>query len=313
MSLAKPLQSLKADPVSFVSRKLGEIKGKSLLSMGRYLLVTGRTDTRLFQRIVEELLSSQRSDGGFQRRTRGESSSILETAHVVQFLLSTGVGRNSRVIRGAQRFLESGQKSDGGFSEHDKNYHQITWHEKWVYVKKVSSPYITSAVLRALLDAGVGTNSNKVRLGLKFLRETQKSDGGWELYRSSPESDPFITTAIIGKLGKYDIFRERVRFRDAVSYVLGYRKNSGSFGDCLDGTLSALDALAEAGYDSRDKVVTAAINWVLTQQNPDGSFYDCECEGQTGDIESVVRETIDAIITLSKFDATKTLRNHEPL
>lgn len=312
MALEKPLQAPKTDPLSFVSRKLGEIKGRSLLAVGRYLLVTGQTDARLFRRTIQELVRSQRPDGGFQRRTRGESSSILETAHAVQFVLSAGLARNSKVIRNALRFLKSGQKSDGGFSEYEKNYHQVTWLEKSVYVKKVSSPYITSAVLRAFLDAGIGANSPEARSGFKFLKETQKSDGGWELYRSNPESELFITAAIISKLGKYKIFREQVRFRDAISYVLRYQKHSGSFGDCLDGTLSALDALAEAGYDSRDKVVTTAINWVLQHQNPDGSLYDGDCEGQTGDIESVIRETIDAIITLSKLDVTNALKKQKP-
>lgn len=308
MSLAKTLQPRRIDPIQFVSRKLGEIKGRSLLSTGRYLLATGQSDSPLFRKIVKDLIKSQRADGGFQRRTRGESSSVLETAHVTQFLMSAGEARNSKVIRDALHFLTRSQKPDGGFSENDKNYHEDQSLERWVYVKEVSAPYMTSAVIRTLLEAAIPTKSAYIKSGMKFLRETQKSDGGWELYRSSPESDPFITAAILSKLGKFKIFREHVRFNDAVSYILRFRKHSGSFGDCIDATLSALDALAEAGYDSSDGVVTAAIGWIFRQQNPDGSLCDCDCEGQTGDAEYVVRSTINAILTLSKLKALRTPR-----
>jgi len=266
---------------NFIKRNERTIKKLPLLSwhggVYRYLLDTKNIGDKQIQEIIKEIETYQRADGGFQIETKGSSSSVIETAITVDFLLDLGMSYKSEIIVKAVEFLISNQCDDGGFAENSNIKHPNDWDEKYIYEKRVSTPHITAWVLRALLKAKFPKKNPSVRKALKYLATHQKKDGGWSHFKSERKSCPYLTGLILIALGEFREFRDTVDFNSLTSFYFDKQKNNGSIGDCLDASLLVAEAWANMGIDINEPHMRKLLEWIKQQQNSDGSFIDKDC------------------------------------
>lgn len=243
----------------------------------RYILDTKGIKSEPIRKAMKNLEACQGSDGGFQLEVRGTSSSVIETAIAVDFLLDIGKPCDSEVITEAVRFLLSQQREDGGFAESLDVKHPVNWDDKYIYEKRVSTPHITAWVLRTLLKAGFSRENSQVKKALQYLARRQKEDGGWSHFKSERKSCPYLTGLILIALGGFKEFKDAIDFSSLRRYYISRQKNNGSIGDCLDASLLVAEAWANMGVTSDDPHMKQLLEWITQQQNPDGSFIDKDC------------------------------------
>jgi squalene-hopene/tetraprenyl-beta-curcumene cyclase len=118
------------------------------------------------------LLRHQEADGSWFGRWG--ANHVYGTGAVLPALAAIGVPRSTPAIRRAVRFLEKHQNSDGGWGEDLRSYHDP---RTWVG-RGTSTASQTAWALLALL--AVGEDSVSVRRGVRFLLDTQRSDGTWD-------------------------------------------------------------------------------------------------------------------------------------
>jgi len=99
---------------------------------------------------------------------------IYGTWSVLRGLQAIGEDLNASYIRRAVRWLESCQNADGGWGETLLSYADPT-----LAGKGESIPSQTAWALLGLLAAGEAENPAVAR-GIRFLIETQRSDGSWD-------------------------------------------------------------------------------------------------------------------------------------
>ncbi|MGH7371903.1 MAG: prenyltransferase/squalene oxidase repeat-containing protein, partial [Candidatus Methylomirabilales bacterium] len=99
---------------------------------------------------------------------------IYGTWSVLRGLQAIGEDLNALYIRRAVRWLESCQNADGGWGETLLSYADPT-----LAGKGESIPSQTAWALLGLLAAGEAENPAVAR-GIRFLIETQRSDGSWD-------------------------------------------------------------------------------------------------------------------------------------
>jgi len=243
----------------------------------RYLLDTKGINEKSLKEMRKRLQTCQRSDGGFQIETEGTSSSLIETAIAVDFLLDIGEPKKSEVITKALKFLLSQQRGDGGFAETSNVRHPVDWDNKYIYEKRISTPHITAWVLRALLKAGFSKENPAVKKALQYLAKHQKEDGGWSHFKSEKKSCPYLTGLISISLGEFKEFRNTINSTALKKFYIDRQKNNGSIGDCLDASLLVAEAWANLGIKAEDPNMKQLLTWISQQQNPDGSFIDKDC------------------------------------
>jgi prenyltransferase beta subunit len=243
----------------------------------RYLLDTQAVGNGHIQEIMKKLEACQRNDGGFQLETQGTSSSVIETAIAVDFLLDIGKPRDSEVIAKAIKFLLSQQREDGGFAESPNVKHPIDWDDKYIYEKRISTPHVTAWVLRVLLKTEFSKEKSAVNKALQFLKMHQKEDGGWSHFKSERKSCPYLTGFILIALGEFSEFKNVINISPLREYYINRQKNNGSIGDCLDASLLVAEAWANMGIGAKDSNMRQLLEWIGQQQDSDGSFIDKDC------------------------------------
>ncbi|WP_280384327.1 squalene--hopene cyclase [Nocardia wallacei] len=135
------------------------------------LAALGRADDRECRRGVRWLLAHQERDGSWFGRWG--ANHIYGTGAVVPALVAAGVDPRSRPIRAAVRWLHRHQNPDGGWGEDLRSYRDPAW-----VGHGDSTASQTAWALMALLAAG--ENSAVVERGVRWLVDTQRSDGGWD-------------------------------------------------------------------------------------------------------------------------------------
>ena len=158
-----------ADHGALLDPPTEDLAGRGLEMLGTY------GETRVHPRAARAL--------GFVKRTqdprggwygRWGANYIYGTWSVLRGLQAIGEDVNAPYIRRAVRWLESCQNADGGWGETLLSYADPT-----LAGKGESLPSQTAWALLGLLAAGEAENPAVAR-GIRFLIETQRSDGSWD-------------------------------------------------------------------------------------------------------------------------------------
>ncbi len=158
-----------ADHGALLDPPTEDLAGRGLEMLGTY------GETRVHPRAARAL--------GFVKRTqdprggwygRWGANYIYGTWSVLRGLQAIGEDLNAPYVRWAVRWLESCQNADGGWGETLLSYADPT-----LAGKGESLPSQTAWALLGLLAAGEAENPAVAR-GIRFLIETQRSDGSWD-------------------------------------------------------------------------------------------------------------------------------------
>jgi squalene-hopene/tetraprenyl-beta-curcumene cyclase len=120
---------------------------------------------------VQWLLAAQENDGSWFGRWG--VNHIYGTGAAVPALIAAGIAPGDRCIRRAVRWLEDHQNSDGGWGEDCRSYDDPAW-----VGRGESTASQTAWALLGLHAAG--DRSTAVDRGVRWLIDTQRSDGGWD-------------------------------------------------------------------------------------------------------------------------------------
>jgi prenyltransferase beta subunit len=288
---------------NFIKKNEGTLERFTPLSwyggVYRYLLDTKSIDDESIQKMMKKIESCQRNDGGFQLETKGTSSSVIETAIAVDFLLDIGKPRDSKVIAKAVDFLLSWQREDGGFAESPNVKHPVDWDDRYIYEKRISTPHVTAWVLRALFKARFPKESSAVDKALQYLAMHQKEDGGWSHFKSEKKSCPYLTGLILITLGGFSEFKDAIDISSLRKYYINRQKNNGSIGDCLDASLLVAEAWANMEINVNEPNMQRLLEWIKQQQNPDGSFIDKDC-GWPDTLENRIKCSMNVLRIMHK-------------
>ena len=158
-----------ADHGALLDPPTEDLAGRGLEMLGTY------GETRVHPRAARAL--------GFVKRTqdprggwygRWGANYIYGTWSVLRGLQAIGEDLNAPYVRRAVRWLESCQNADGGWGET-----LLSYADPALAGKGESIPSQTAWALLGLLAAGEAENPAVAR-GIRFLIETQRSDGSWD-------------------------------------------------------------------------------------------------------------------------------------
>jgi squalene-hopene/tetraprenyl-beta-curcumene cyclase len=140
--------------------------------MVEMLAEEGRADDPVTRRAVRWLLDNQEADGSWWGRWG--VNYIYGTGAVVPALIAAGVPADHPAIRSAVRWLVDRQTPEGGWGEDMRSYQDPG---AWAG-RGAPTASQTAWALLALLAADPGNAS--VEAGVRWLCETQRSDGTWD-------------------------------------------------------------------------------------------------------------------------------------
>ncbi|GLY65781.1 squalene--hopene cyclase [Amycolatopsis taiwanensis] len=136
------------------------------------LAAVGLAGTPECRQGIEWLLRAQEADGSWFGRWG--ANHVYGTGAVVPALVAAGTPASAPEIRRAVEWLAAHQNPDGGWGEDLRSYRDPDW-----IGKGESTASQTAWALLALLAAGE-RESSTVERGVRWLVETQRSDGGWD-------------------------------------------------------------------------------------------------------------------------------------
>jgi squalene-hopene/tetraprenyl-beta-curcumene cyclase len=144
------------------------------------LAAEGLADGVACRRGVQWLLAAQEPDGSWFGRWG--ANYVYGIGGVVPALIAAGIAADSLCIRRAIRWLEQHQNDDGGWGEDLRSYDNRAWAGRGE-----STASQTAWALLALLAAGEGSDARErgeqldvVQRGVRWLCDTQRSDGSWD-------------------------------------------------------------------------------------------------------------------------------------
>jgi squalene-hopene/tetraprenyl-beta-curcumene cyclase len=136
------------------------------------LAAEGLADGVVCRRGVQWLLAAQEPDGSWFGRWG--ANYVYGIGGVVSALIAAGIPADSLCIRRAIRWLEQHQNDDGGWGEDLRSYDNRAWAGRGD-----STASQTAWALLALLAADQRP-SDAVERGVRWLCETQRTDGSWD-------------------------------------------------------------------------------------------------------------------------------------
>ena len=135
------------------------------------LAAVGQAGALPAQRGVQWLLANQEADGSWFGRWG--VNHVYGTGAVLPALIAAGLPREHRSIRRAVAWLEEHQNEDGGWGEDARSYDDPAW------IGRGPSTASQTAWALLALDAA-GERSGAVEAGVRWLVQTQRSDGNWD-------------------------------------------------------------------------------------------------------------------------------------
>jgi squalene-hopene/tetraprenyl-beta-curcumene cyclase len=136
------------------------------------LAAQGQADGERARRGVAWLLRHQEPDGSWFGRWG--ANYVYGTGAVVPALVAAGLPASADPIRRAVVWLAEHQNRDGGWGEDLRSYDDPSWAGRGA-----STASQTAWALLALLAAGE-RDGEPVRLGVAYLVDSQRADGGWD-------------------------------------------------------------------------------------------------------------------------------------
>lgn len=247
---------------------------------------------------ARRILRQQRKNGSWKypgklndARTRGGYDQ-LETFRQLGFLIEKyGFDKRHPAVQAAARFLFTFQTKQGDF--------------RGIYGKQYATTY-SPMISELLIKAGYGSDRRVIK-SLDWLMKMRQNDGGWAIplrtalkkmnymeviWKPVIEPDrtkPFshlITGCALRPLAIHPRFKNRADVkhagtllmsriferdkyvdRAAVSFWTGF-----SYPYWFTDILSTLDVLSRLGFKKSEPKIKAAINWLVKQQSPDGTW-----------------------------------------
>ncbi len=197
--------------------------------------------------------------------------------------------------RGVQ-WLTAMQNSDGGWGAFDRdNNHEILCKVPFADHNAMidpSSPDLTGRVLEAYGSLGHGVGEPEVDRAIKYLRETQESDGSW--FGRWGVNYIYGTWQAIEGLRAVGVSSDDPLIDAGVQWLISVQQPNGAWGESpasyADVTLKGIGeptasqtAWAVAALVAADKSNTPSaqrgIHWLLTTQRPDGDWNETAFTG----------------------------------
>jgi squalene-hopene/tetraprenyl-beta-curcumene cyclase len=116
---------------------------------------------------------------------------------------------------------------------------------------------------------------------IEQLRANQNTDGGWSAISSSNgslrKSEPDVTGAVLEALKGHPSEDAQSAMNRAACYLRSIQQADGSWADSTGAqdvlcTSAAVRGLLSAGVTPSDDAIAAAVNWLIVQQLPNGSW-----------------------------------------
>ncbi|HWO67027.1 MAG TPA: prenyltransferase/squalene oxidase repeat-containing protein, partial [Umezawaea sp.] len=175
-------------------------------------------------------------------------------------------------------------------------------------------PSVTAFALGALTSAGI--DARYPDAAVSFLVRSQTPDGDFGMNSYYCATHYYLLRPIVSTLVTVGAYPAAARARD---FVLGGRQADGSFFSTTEGyegfsspeyhTALAVETLAHSGLTAAHPAVSAAVDWLVGRQRPDGSFhgglYATPSTGRYREIERTqhVYTTASALSALGRLAA----------
>jgi squalene-hopene/tetraprenyl-beta-curcumene cyclase len=194
------------------------------------------------------------------------------------------------------QWLTAMQNSDGGWGAFDRdNNHEILCKVPFADHNAMidpSSPDLTGRVLEAFGSLGHGVGEPGVDRAIKYLRETQESDGSW--FGRWGVNYIYGTWQAIEGLRAVGISSDDLLIDAGVQWLISVQQPNGAWGESpasyADVTLKGIGqptasqtAWAIAGLVAAGKSNASStqrgVHWLLTTQRPDGDWNETAFTG----------------------------------
>lgn len=208
----------------------------------------------------------------------------------------TGMQPMLNAIRRATKWTLSMQSKDGGWGAFDSdNNREILTRVPFADHNAMIDPStadITARVVEMLGRMGVDQEFPAIQKAMKFVWDDQKADGSW--YGRWGVNYIYGTWQVIVGLTAVGISPDDERIQSGAEWLIKHQQANGGWGETaasyedpsLKGkglttpsqTAWSLMGLIAAGL-ANEKVVEDGINYLLTEQNPDGTWEEEEFTG----------------------------------
>ncbi|MGB8658024.1 MAG: prenyltransferase/squalene oxidase repeat-containing protein [Candidatus Zixiibacteriota bacterium] len=238
-------------------------------------------------RLILDLLKTQRKDGGFPSQIDPNVSGVKETGRSARLLLKCGMPKDGLALTSCIKFLLKHQTEDGGFRENPK-LSIPGWMTELSNQKGVT--WLTADMVDVFREFGQ-ENAKACQKAINWLRRMELPEGGWAVVEEDEQIDPDssaqITFLMKDLLGDQDTLYKRgltlfeqhldQMAQDAkqefhiakgqeeenevyhLTHLLGQSFLSGKRG-------------ADAGYDINDHRVKKIAEAIMGIQREDGGF-----------------------------------------
>ncbi|NIM95784.1 MAG: hypothetical protein GTO18_18955 [Anaerolineales bacterium] len=230
---------------------------------------------------VTELLENQNRDGYWGKQDYYLPRASYGTFWVLTVLGDLGLTAENEQVRLACDFMFTHQRENGAFCRRRR-----IRGEGWVW-QEDASPCTHARIVRFLIQFGYG-NDPRVRNGIDWLLPIQRDDGMWfcraegrygclratidllriaaiDTHTAGYPSIPPAAQAVCKLLMEPRMSRYHVGEKWGTWECLKYPY----FGFSV---ISALDALAKLGFTPDAPKVSAAVDYLLSRQSPDGTW-----------------------------------------
>jgi len=202
----------------------------------------------------------RRPDGGWRLPQRDGGVVYPGTCGLSS--LATLEGRSSPTVQASRQWLIGIQSEEGSIGD---------------------GASTTASAIMSLLDAGESPDSPSLRKAALYLNRTQTTEGYWNGWMG-PELTTLYCIQALTRLGEPATSKT---IQPAISWVLGKQKQDGSFfdvsapavraGEVIAATTIGLTALtllciADTGIKVEPQILDKALNWLISKQQPDGSW-----------------------------------------
>jgi len=239
--------------------------------------------------LILYLLKSQMPSGGFPSKLNAETEGIRETCRNTLLLLKCGIPHDRLNIQSAVNYLLKHQREEWGWSENPK----LTIPKHVMELSTTESvTWLTADVVELLRSVGLD-KSESCKKALNWLREMQKPDGGWQMFRGDrfpldPDSTAqilFMMREIYGEkdtvwlkgIQLFEKFLDKLALDVERGYYITPTGNKRE-NDIYNLTHLLLSSLVDskrridAGYNLKDIRVNKIVQAILDSQREDGGW-----------------------------------------
>ena len=271
----------KYDPVPFIFEKGDLFTELCVLEM------VDLWNTPLGNKLLLDLLKTQKNEGGFPSQIDPEFSGVKETERIAGLLLRCGVPKGGLALSSCMKFISKHQTEEGGFHENPKL--SIPESINWLSNQK-GVTWLTGDIVDLLRLMGQ-ENTKVCQKAINWLRRMELSIGGWSAIegeeRVDPDSSAQITFLMKDLLGEEDTLYKRGKElyekdldQMAIDAEQGFyywneKKEENDvyhLTHLLGHSFFSGKRSAEAGYGINDKRVKKIVGAIIEIQRQDGGF-----------------------------------------